>query len=74
MKRSPTERELQILTLLANGRTVEEASLTLGIAKQEINEHVRHARRKLGARNRTHAVALAVTAGLVRAKRSAEPE
>ena len=60
-----SERELQVLTLLANGKTSAETAAGLGISKRTIEDHVRHACAKLGALNRVQAVALASKAGLI---------
>jgi DNA-binding CsgD family transcriptional regulator len=70
MRNIPTERELQVLDLLANGASTAEVSTKLGITKRTVEDHIKNASIKLGARNRTHAIALAVYAGLVRPERA----
>jgi DNA-binding CsgD family transcriptional regulator len=60
-----SDRELQVLALLANGNTSAETAAGLGISKRTIEDHVRHACAKLGALNRVQAVALASKAGLI---------
>ena len=62
---SPRERE--VLTLVAQGDSAVAISEVLAISKRTVDEHVRSAIRKLGAKNRTHAVALALRAGLIEA-------
>lgn len=60
MEHAPlTERESQVLDLIAAGLSDREIGERLGISSSTASVHVRHARLKLGARNRAHAVALA---------------
>jgi DNA-binding NarL/FixJ family response regulator len=58
---SPRERE--VLGLSAEGRTAEGVAGELGISVETVRTHVRNAIRKLHARNRMHAVALALDRG-----------
>ena len=58
-------RQLEVLRLLAHGNTDQEMADRLGIAVCTVRTHVEGARWALNARNRVHAAALAVTAGLV---------
>lgn len=55
---SPRERE--VLDLLAAGLTGEEISDRLFLSPQTVQTHVRNLMRKLGARTRVHALALAL--------------
>lgn len=55
-----TDRELQVLALVAMGDTGQEIAGRLGISAATVQTHVRNALSKLGARNRAHAVALAL--------------
>jgi len=64
--------ELSALTLFANGKTAEEIAITLNVSKSMAQHYLRVAARKLGARNRVHAVAIAVRMGLVKPTGSAE--
>ncbi len=57
--------ELEALKLFANGRTADEIATALSVSKSMAQHYLRVAARKLGARNRVHAVALAVRMGLV---------
>lgn len=59
MPRGITEKEREVLTLLANGLTMEEISREVGISKSGVKVRLDAARRKLAAKNATHAVALA---------------
>ena len=60
-----TPREIEILSAYGNGHTTESTAALLQIGRRTVEDHVRHACAKLGAKNRTHAVALAVQAGLI---------
>ena len=60
-----TRREFDVLDLLATGASDADIARSLVISKATAKEHVCNIRRKLGARSRLEAVALARTAGLV---------
>ncbi|MGP0092297.1 MAG: LuxR C-terminal-related transcriptional regulator, partial [Xanthobacteraceae bacterium] len=60
--RSLSPREREVLSWAAQGKTTQEISETLGITPRTVEEHVTAASRKLGAANRTHAVAIALAA------------
>lgn len=61
-----SERELEVLTLLASGRTNAEISRDLFVAVGTVKSHVNNIYRKLGAANRAEAVALAREMNLLR--------
>jgi DNA-binding NarL/FixJ family response regulator len=54
----PTERELEILQLVAVGETNVEIGQRLHITEETVKTHVQHLLRRLSARNRAHAVAI----------------
>lgn len=58
-------RELEILQLMADGCDNEEISHRLVISKETVKSHVRRLLRKMNARSRTHAVAIAFRRSLV---------
>jgi len=58
---SPRERE--VMHLMAEGLTAEAIGERLGISVETVRTHVRNVIRKLQARNRVHAVALALERG-----------
>ena len=58
---SPRERE--IMHLMAEGRTAESIGSTLGVSVETVRTHVRNVIRKLQARNRVHAIAIALERG-----------
>lgn len=59
-----TERELACLRLAAAGGTAGEISAATGVAERTVNFHMANAIDKLGAINKTHAVAMALRLGL----------
>jgi PAS domain S-box-containing protein len=61
--RNLSPRERQVLHLLAAGQLTSEAAETLNISEETIQTLVKRAMKKLGARNRTHAVAKATALG-----------
>jgi DNA-binding NarL/FixJ family response regulator len=60
-----TERELQVLRGMAEGRSNAEIGRELFVSEDTVKTHARRLFRKLGARDRAHAVASAFRAGLV---------
>ncbi|MFJ1751134.1 helix-turn-helix transcriptional regulator [Streptomyces sp. NPDC088116] len=56
-------RQLSCLALAANGRSDAEIGVVYGVGPHIISRHLGAAYRILGARNRAHAVALALCAG-----------
>ena len=60
-----TEREREILRLLAEGNTNEEIAERIFLSAETVRAHVVKASRKLGARNRTHAVVEAMRLSLI---------
>jgi DNA-binding NarL/FixJ family response regulator len=59
-----TAREQEVVLLFARGASAKSVSQILGLSHRTVEVHASAIMRKLGARNRTHAVALAVHAGL----------
>jgi DNA-binding NarL/FixJ family response regulator len=60
-----TSREIQVLTLLAEGLPNKAIASRLGISDQTVKFHVASVSGKLGAANRTDAVRRAVRKGLI---------
>ena len=60
-----TERELAVLVLVGQGRTNAEIGATLFISRKTASVHVTNILRKLGARSRVQAAAMAARAGLI---------
>ena len=61
-----TERELQVLRGMADGKSNAEIGRELFVSEDTVKTHARRLFRKLAARDRAHAVAAAFRAGLVR--------
>jgi LuxR family quorum sensing-dependent transcriptional regulator len=57
---SLTVREIEVMGWVARGKSAWEIGEILHIAKRTVDEHVQTSVRKMGAVNRTHAVALAI--------------
>jgi LuxR family quorum sensing-dependent transcriptional regulator len=55
-----TEAERQVLTLAATGATAKEMAPALGISERSVEGRIESAIKTLRARNRTHAVAIAL--------------
>jgi len=55
-----TERESEVLEWVARGKSAREIGAILHIAKRTVDAHVHSAIRKIGAANRTNAVAIAI--------------
>ncbi|HET7120997.1 MAG TPA: response regulator transcription factor [Solirubrobacterales bacterium] len=60
-----TRRQRQILQLLANGESTTVAARELDVSEETVKTHTKHALARLGARNRTHAVAIALRECLI---------
>jgi DNA-binding NarL/FixJ family response regulator len=58
-------REVEILTLMAQGLFNHEIASHLFLARETVKTHIHHLLGKLGARSRTHAVAIGLRQGLI---------
>ena len=59
------EREVEVLTWAARGKTSAEIANILGLTKRTVDFHIDNAREKLGAATRTEAVLKAATGRLI---------
>ncbi|HYA05872.1 MAG TPA: helix-turn-helix transcriptional regulator [Xanthobacteraceae bacterium] len=66
IKTTLTAREIEVLRWVANGKSAWEIGKILNITKRTVDEHVQRAVRKLGAVNRTHAVAITLRNGIIK--------
>lgn len=60
-----SQREVEILGLIKEGRTTQHIAESLGLSPFTVKNHVQNILRKLGARTRSHAVAQAISQGLL---------
>jgi DNA-binding NarL/FixJ family response regulator len=60
-----TRRQREILQLLADGGSTTAAARDLGLSEETVKTHTKNALARLGARNRTHAVAIALRESLI---------
>jgi len=63
---SLTNREQQVLELVASGYSSKQIASQIGIAPRTVDGHVETVRLKMRARNKTHMVTQAVQAGLLK--------
>lgn len=61
-----TKRELEILELLARGQANREIADNLYISYNTERTHVRNALQKLEAHNSAHAIAIAISSGMIK--------
>jgi DNA-binding NarL/FixJ family response regulator len=59
------DNELACLRLLAAGKTLPQIAAVLGWSEPEVRDRMRQVRRKLGAKNQTHALVIALQRGIV---------
>jgi DNA-binding NarL/FixJ family response regulator len=60
-----TRRQREILQLLADGGSTIVAARELGLSEETVKTHTKNILARLGARNRTHAVAIALRESLI---------
>lgn len=65
MKAPLSPRQQECLTHLANGFTLGETARSLGLSRYTVRDYLREAAARLDAKTVTHALALAVAAGLI---------
>lgn len=63
--RGLSDREMEVLECLAEGKTTSQISKTLFISDNTVKTHVRHILEKLEASNRAEAVSKAIQLGLI---------
>lgn len=60
-----TPRQRQVLQLLADGLTPEEVAKRLGLSTETVRTHAKASLPRLGARDRAHAIAIAIRGSLI---------
>lgn len=60
-----TPRQRQILQMFADGHSTEEAAKRLGLSAETVRTHAKATLPRLGARDRAHAVAIALRSSLI---------
>ena len=63
--RPVTDRQLEILTNVAHGRTNRQIGEKLGISEKTVRNHLRTISHKLNSSDRTHSVVLAIGNGWI---------
>lgn len=61
-----SNREVEVLRLIAKGRSNKEIAADLALSADTVKTHITHLMRKLGAADRAHAVTLAIEQGFLR--------
>ena len=69
-----TPREIEVLSWTARGKTRAEISAMLSISEETIKNYLEKSCRKLCAANKTQAVVIALTLGLISPYRNDSPE
>jgi DNA-binding NarL/FixJ family response regulator len=69
-----SRRELEVLSLIAEGFSTREIARTLWVTEETVKTHVRRVLHRLGARTRAQAVAIVYREGLWMAPRNGDPE
>jgi DNA-binding NarL/FixJ family response regulator len=60
-----TPREVDVLRLVAGGNANKEIAVRLSLTEETVKSHIRNILAKLGANDRTHAVAIGVRRGII---------
>ena len=60
-----TDRQIEVLSWAAEGKTDQEIAMILGLSDHTIDKYMRQVREALGAVNRTAAIVVAMRRGLI---------
>jgi DNA-binding CsgD family transcriptional regulator len=66
---SLSERECEVLEQIARGHSIEDIAADLFLSPHTVRTHIKNILRKMGARTRAHAVAMAIAEGLIDRRR-----
>jgi DNA-binding NarL/FixJ family response regulator len=61
----PSDREIAVLQLVADGFANREIGLSLQVSEETVKSHIRNLLAKLEASNRAHAVSIAIRRGFI---------
>jgi DNA-binding NarL/FixJ family response regulator len=60
-----TPREIDVLHLVAKGNANKEIAAQLSLTEETVKSHIRNILAKLGANDRTHALAIGLKRGII---------
>ncbi len=60
-----SSREIEVISMIADGHTSEDIARELGLAESTVNTHVKSAMRKTKSRSRTHLISIAIRNGFI---------
>lgn len=60
-----TRRQREVLQLFANGLSTDDAARRLGVSAETVRTHAKASLSRLGARDRSHAIAIAIRGSLI---------
>jgi DNA-binding CsgD family transcriptional regulator len=60
-----SDREREVLEQIARGHSIEDISADLYLSPHTVRTHIKNILRKMGARTRAHAVAMAMSEGII---------
>jgi DNA-binding NarL/FixJ family response regulator len=60
-----TPREVDVLRLVGSGNTNREIGTLLSLTEETVKSHIRNILAKLGANDRTHALAIGIKRGII---------
>lgn len=60
-----TRRQREVLQLFANGLSTDDAARRLGLSAETVRTHAKASLSRLGARDRSHAIAIAIRGSLI---------
>jgi DNA-binding CsgD family transcriptional regulator len=69
-----TPRQTEVVRLAMLGLTAKESARRLGVSKNTVDEHLREARRRVGAPTKTRLIAWAVARGIVPYQAHPQPQ
>jgi DNA-binding CsgD family transcriptional regulator len=64
-----SDRECEVLEHIARGQSIEDISASLFLSPHTVRTHIKNILRKMGARTRAHAVAMAISEEMIDRRR-----